>query len=615
MSGGGRRIASGGMSQKAVQAEYSHNDLKQVSHSLEEVEDQLAGVKADKARVESELKQLSTETKQLTLAVKKLQIAVTELASQQTQAEERIASLRGQLTLTPEEEDRIQELESESKSLSATYEADLQSTQALEAEKQALEKQIMDAGGSKLRTQKAQVEQLSNELDQTNKQITKIKVSLKTGQTKVTKLTTNIENAQTEILQAKEKVTQLRAEQKEIEEKAEVVLQAYKVAQDALSVRQEELKTIQTEYETLKEGVETIRVVEVDVSNRLDDLERQRKENKNKATYWSKKLNSVIKEIKANLMFLEGDDNEAEEAVNQVANSEEKEQKSSGEGEEMEVEEGEDKAKPTPEDKENEEQDSASAKECVPYRPLTEEELKTTSKDDIGYEITMLEEQLALNKPNMKAIQDYRRKLRQYLARVDQLDQTTKLRDDARSTHDGLRKQRLDEFMGGFSIITMKLKEMYQMLTLGGDAELELVDSLDPFSEGIVFSVRPPKKSWKHIQNLSGGEKTLSSLALVFALHHFKPTPLYVMDEIDAALDFKNVSIVANYIKERTKNAQFIIISLRNNMFELADRLVGIYKTNDMTNTITIDPSQFATPGSNSSGTTVTSRAPLTTTS
>lgn len=90
-----------------------------------------------------------------------------------------------------------------------------------------------------------------------------------------------------------------------------------------------------------------------------------------------------------------------------------------------------------------------------------------------------------------------------------------------------------------------------QMITLGGDAELELVDSLDPFTEGIVFSVRPPKKSWKNISNLSGGEKTLSSLALVFALHHYKPSPFYVMDEIDAALDFKNVSIVAHYIKVR----------------------------------------------------------------
>jgi len=150
--------------------------------------------------------------------------------------------------------------------------------------------------------------------------------------------------------------------------------------------------------------------------------------------------------------------------------------------------------------------------------------------------------------------------------------------------------------MAGFTAITMKLKEMYQMITLGGDAELELVDSLDPFSEGIVFSVRPPKKSWKNISNLSGGEKTLSSLALVFALHHYKPTPLYVMDEIDAALDFKNVSIVANYIKERTKNAQFIIISLRNNMFELADRLVGIYKTHDCTRSVTINPNDFVIP-------------------
>jgi chromosome segregation ATPase len=96
--------------------------------------------------------------------------------------------------------------------------------------------------------------------------------------------------------------------------------------------------------------------------------------------------------------------------------------------------------------------------------------------------------------------------------------------------------------MEGFSIISLRLKEMYQMITMGGNAELELVDSLDPFSEGILFSVMPPKKSWKNISNLSGGEKTLSSLALVFALHHYKPTPLYVMDEIDAALDFRNVS-------------------------------------------------------------------------
>ena len=111
---------------------------------------------------------------------------------------------------------------------------------------------------------------------------------------------------------------------------------------------------------------------------------------------------------------------------------------------------------------------------------------------------------------------------------------------------------------------------MYQLITGGGDAELEMKDSLDPFAEGILFQVRPYKKSWKHMSKLSGGEKTLSSLSLIFALHMYKPSPLYCMDEIDAALDYRNVAIVGKYIRERAKNTQFIIISLRNNMFDLA---------------------------------------------
>lgn len=224
---------------------------------------------------------------------------------------------------------------------------------------------------------------------------------------------------------------------------------------------------------------------------------------------------------------------------------------------------------------------------------LTEEDLSLLNKKDIEYQITMIEEELVQMSPNMSAIEEFKRKEALYNERLQELTDVTKERDQMRGEYEGLRHKRLDEFMAGFTIISIKLKEMYQMITLGGDAELELVDSMDPFSEGIELSVRPPRKSWKNISNLSGGEKTISSLALVFALHHYKPSPLYVMDEIDAALDYKNVSIVANYIKERTKNAQFIIISLRDNMFELADRLVGIYKTDNCSKTVTINPSKI----------------------
>lgn len=204
-----------------------------------------------------------------------------------------------------------------------------------------------------------------------------------------------------------------------------------------------------------------------------------------------------------------------------------------------------------------------------------------------------LEGNLQQMKPNLSVITDYRAKLEAFKEKQAEYEKVNEERDEKRRELDAVRQKRLDQFMQGFSTISLKLKEMYQMITLGGDAELELVDTLDPFSEGIHFSVRPPKKSWKQIQNLSGGEKTLSSLALVFALHYYKPTPLYFMDEIDAALDFRNVSIIANYIKERTKNAQFIIISLRNHMFEVADRLMGIYKTHDQSKSVTISPSAF----------------------
>uniref|UniRef100_A0AAQ5Z213 Structural maintenance of chromosomes protein n=1 Tax=Amphiprion ocellaris TaxID=80972 RepID=A0AAQ5Z213_AMPOC len=218
---------------------------------------------------------------------------------------------------------------------------------------------------------------------------------------------------------------------------------------------------------------------------------------------------------------------------------------------------------------------------------LTAAELEEISDPNIVInKMITLETKCAQMKPNLGAIAEYKKKEELYLQRVAQLDEITTERDKFKRGYEEMRKQRLNEFMTGFNMITNKLKENYQMLTQGGDAELELVDSLDPFSEGIMFSVRPPKKSWKKIFNLSGGEKTLSSLALVFALHHYKPTPLYFMDEIDAALDFKNVSIVACYIYEQTKNAQFIIISLRNNMFEIADRLIGIYKTHNTTKKI-----------------------------
>lgn len=194
---------------------------------------------------------------------------------------------------------------------------------------------------------------------------------------------------------------------------------------------------------------------------------------------------------------------------------------------------------------------------------------------------------------NMDAIKIFKERYEKLVCQQEKFDKVQNEEKKCIKKLHTLKNKRKDQFEKGFHFISRELKHTYQLLTNGGDAELTLLDNNDPFLEGILYEVRPPKKTWKQMHKLSGGEKTLCSLAIIFALHKYRPNPLYFMDEIDAALDYKNVGIIAKYIKERTKDAQFIVISLRNNMFELADTLAGIYKTSDTTKSIAIEPNRL----------------------
>ena len=197
-------------------------------------------------------------------------------------------------------------------------------------------------------------------------------------------------------------------------------------------------------------------------------------------------------------------------------------------------------------------------------------EILSRDKQDIRSDAQKIRTELEATNPNIQIIHEFKQKLEDFKSKEILLKQCENFIISRKEELNGLKKLRHDEFMTGFKFISQEVKTMYRLITNGGDAELEIKDTLDPFSEGVLFQVRPFKKSWKHMSKLSGGEKTLSSLALIFALHLYKPSPLYCMDEIDAALDYKNVAIAGKYIREKAKNCQFLIISLRNNMFDLA---------------------------------------------
>lgn len=464
----------------------------------------------------------------------------------------------------------------------------LAACQGLEAEIASLQKQIVASGGSLLQNAKEAVEKCHAEIAELNIVASRTASRAAAAQKASEKAHEASTAADAAIIATKESIAEARKQSEEMLDDAEVVLRKYQETEVIHKEWEERVEKIQAEYSEVKNGLKQVRRKEVSLSEALQDVKRlvahdkhelrilQKKEQRMNEKLRKLSLVSVdMQEVDGNADMQEG--LEETPTKTEEEGSDDNDGQRTGDNDAMELEESND-----------EEEDDIEERE----------DLKLSARDQkqLSMEAAVLESELSKLSPNIGAIAEYQSKDAEYKSQVNELDELTANRDNARKQCDSLRKMRLDEFMAGFSVITLKLKELYQMITLGGDAELELVDSLDPFSEGIVFSVRPPKKSWKNISNLSGGEKTLSSLALVFALHHFKPTPLYFLDEIDAALDYKNVSIVANYVKDRTKNAQFIIISLRNNMFELADRLVGIYKTHNTTKSVTVDPAAFVMP-------------------
>jgi hypothetical protein len=134
---------------------------------------------------------------------------------------------------------------------------------------------------------------------------------------------------------------------------------------------------------------------------------------------------------------------------------------------------------------------------------------------------------------------------------------------------------------------------------LGGNAFLSLDDTDEPFKSGIKFNAMPPMKRFRDMDQLSGGEKTVAALSLLFAIHSFQPAPFFVMDEVDAALDNVNLRKVCNYIRQRSQtDFQCIVISLKDIFYEQSESLVGICRDvgTNSSRTLTLDLTKFDNP-------------------
>lgn len=156
----------------------------------------------------------------------------------------------------------------------------------------------------------------------------------------------------------------------------------------------------------------------------------------------------------------------------------------------------------------------------------------------------------------------------------------------SRANRNGTERYRYFKFMDGLGRFNDHLARVYKDLSFGGCAEVDMVDGCDPFKKGLFFVVRPPCKSWRKVRQLSGGERTVASLALIFARYEFRRNPLYVMDEVDAALDSKNSIVLGKYISLRILESQILSISLRIELFSFAERFFIAYRLAGHTRTV-----------------------------
>lgn len=242
----------------------------------------------------------------------------------------------------------------------------------------------------------------------------------------------------------------------------------------------------------------------------------------------------------------------------------------------------------------------------IDYAEL-DDELKQSSDEEKGEELEREIQTLSSNLERMvvntratERLEDAQSKLTEVDREFNNIRQKAR---EAKERFETVKKQRYERFDKAFKHISGAIDRIYKELTrtksfpLGGTAYLSLEDEEEPYLNGVNYNAMPPMKRFCDMELLSGGEKTMAALALLFAIHSYHPSPFFVLDEVDAALDNANVNNIARYILQHAgPGFQFIVISLKNGLFENSHSLVGIYRNQDENSSkaLTLDLQSYA---------------------
>ncbi|MER1993892.1 MAG: chromosome segregation protein SMC, partial [Eubacteriales bacterium] len=182
----------------------------------------------------------------------------------------------------------------------------------------------------------------------------------------------------------------------------------------------------------------------------------------------------------------------------------------------------------------------------------------------------------ALGPVNVRAVEEYASTKARFDEMSVQREDLEKAEKDLRDLIARLLSRMKETFVEQFELLQGYFSETFERLFGGGHAELILMDPNDPLNCAIEVNAQPPGKKLQLLSLLSGGERTLTAIAILFATLKLKPTPFCILDEIEAALDDANIGYFADYLAEYSADTQFVVITHRKGTMERANGLYGV---------------------------------------
>ncbi len=210
--------------------------------------------------------------------------------------------------------------------------------------------------------------------------------------------------------------------------------------------------------------------------------------------------------------------------------------------------------------------------DAVQYRSETPLEMGKADQEVAALRTRIRE----MGSANTASIEAYEAELARYNELTAQRDDLLKAKSDLESLIKRLLHQMEGIFTAEFAKLAAYFKETFVRLFGGGHAELTLAEADDPLNCGIEITAQPPGKKLQLLSLLSGGERALTAIAILFAMLKLKPTPFCILDEIEAALDDSNISNFADYLSEYAKTTQFVVVTHRKGTMESCDTLYGV---------------------------------------